>query len=578
MSAVIDRPRVYISYSWRQHKTKKKALWLADKLRENGIDSRIDLYYGKSLHGFTPPEPAPKPDREDWDYWQEEQIRQADRVVILCTREYASSGPESGVARDLRYIKADIERTKGGKRKVIPVGVGSYDANRAFIPSFIQGATYYDIGSRQKGVFGLDDLVRRLKTEFPSASDQPLPTKPSPTKRKGATMPKRSLTAADLKGRVHAAIMTIRQDEYEAMEARLGQVQPVTGNNTYKYVELTPDGGEPISVVLTRVVGQGNAHAQAVASNIISELDPAWLFLVGIAGGVPDTEYSLGDVVLSTYLHDFSLTAINDKGVTYEAGGGPMHGDVEGFLQTRAVGIDGNRLSELAGFNSDPAITNHPAVYPPGIPENKRYYGPPAFRKNVKSTIQARFPDGKRDGGPVIRQGPSANGNVLVKSADLLKQWQQSARQVVDIEMELAGVYEAARTAGRRNYPVLCIRGLSDIVGFTRDRKWTGYACLTAAAFASAVLRSGFIDFEKNLPQNPQPRTERRNTDDSRLPPTLASPSPPSSSVSSPALVMWRRKLAFLQTEEAIASDAAQKFSLQQQIEEALMKIRELGG
>jgi tetratricopeptide (TPR) repeat protein len=46
----------------------------------------------------------------------------------------------------------------------------------------------------------------------------------------------------------------------------------------------------------------------------------------------------------------------------------------------------------------------------------------------------------------------------------------------------------------------------------------------------------------------------------------------------SPALAIWQKKLAFLQGEEAKASDADQKFSIQQRIEEAQEKIRELGG
>ena len=47
---------------------------------------------------------------------------------------------------------------------------------------------------------------------------------------------------------------------------------------------------------------------------------------------------------------------------------------------------------------------------------------------------------------------------------------------------------------------------------------------------------------------------------------------------SSDALTMWQKKLAFLQTEEAKAVDAEQKFVIQQRIEEAKQKIRELGG
>ena len=46
----------------------------------------------------------------------------------------------------------------------------------------------------------------------------------------------------------------------------------------------------------------------------------------------------------------------------------------------------------------------------------------------------------------------------------------------------------------------------------------------------------------------------------------------------SPALAIWQKKLIFLQAEEAKASDADQKFSIQQRIEEAQAKIRELGG
>ena len=86
---------------------------------------------------------------------------------------------------------------------------------------------------------------------------------------------------------------------------------------------------------------------------------------------------------------------------------------------------------------------------------------------------------------------------------NLLEEWQSSERQIVEMETELAGVYEAARSAGRQNYPSLAICGLSDVVGLKRNPHWTVYACQTAAALAFAVLRSGFIGFSKNLP-NPR--------------------------------------------------------------------------
>lgn len=55
-------------------------------------------------------------------------------------------------------------------------------------------------------------------------------------------------------------------------------------------------------------------------------------------------------------------------------------------------------------------------------------------------------------------------------------------------------------------------------------------------------------------------------------------PASPAPSSPSPALSVWRKKLAFLETEEAKAVDPAQKFKLQEDIAEAKTKIRELGG
>jgi nucleoside phosphorylase len=85
------------------------------------------------------------------------------------------------------------------------------------------------------------------------------------------------------------------------------------------------------------------------------------------------------------------------------------------------------------------------------------------------------------------------SANVLVKDADMVRQWQQSARHTSAVEMELGGVYRAARRGGQRDYRIVAIRGISDIVGFKRSGEWTSYACHSAAAFAHALLRSGVL-------------------------------------------------------------------------------------
>jgi nucleoside phosphorylase len=47
-------------------------------------------------------------------------------------------------------------------------------------------------------------------------------------------------------------------------------------------------------VVIVRCLEQGQSSAQQIAHDLIEELDPRWLLLVGIAGGVPAEEYTLG--------------------------------------------------------------------------------------------------------------------------------------------------------------------------------------------------------------------------------------------------------------------------------------------
>ncbi|MFC4939565.1 MULTISPECIES: hypothetical protein [Bradyrhizobium] len=97
------------------------------------------------------------------------------------------------------------------------------------------------------------------------------------------------------------------------------------GKNQY-YEHARPRDGDEIGVAITKSPEQGQIAAQATANNMIMELAPRWILLVGIAGGIPDAEYSLGDVVLSSRVYDFSVTAAFEGGASaYQQQGGPPH-------------------------------------------------------------------------------------------------------------------------------------------------------------------------------------------------------------------------------------------------------------
>jgi hypothetical protein len=104
------KPKVFISYSWLDEKDRngnpvilasgrpsripdERALNLAELLRECGFDSRIDLYFKNRKYGFLPPVGRPEDRRDPWIIWAEEQIGDADSVLLLCSvREHGAAG------------------------------------------------------------------------------------------------------------------------------------------------------------------------------------------------------------------------------------------------------------------------------------------------------------------------------------------------------------------------------------------------------------------------------------------------------------------------------------------------------
>ena len=77
-----------------------------------------------------------------------------------------------------------------------------------------------------------------------------------------------------------------------------------------------------------------------------------------------------------------------------------------------------------------------------------------------------------------------------------MDQWLSNARETAAVEMELGGVYIAAKRLNRE-YPILAIRGISDIIGFKRSPDWTSYACETATSLCFSLL--GLLAAEHDL-------------------------------------------------------------------------------
>jgi hypothetical protein len=157
--------RVFISYSHDSGGHEDRVLALAEQLRNDGLDVRLDQW-----------ETSP---REGWPLWMERQLVRADAVVLVCTPTYrrrfegdevAGTGKgatwEGMVARQLLYEAGSLNQ------KLIPIYFESESADD--VPLALRGSTYHRLARHDLiDDPGYEDLYRQL-TDQPRHRPVPL--------------------------------------------------------------------------------------------------------------------------------------------------------------------------------------------------------------------------------------------------------------------------------------------------------------------------------------------------------------------------------------------------------------------
>lgn len=97
-------PRVFISYTGYDSKNKEWVRQLYEKLRNNGVDARVDMYNLK--HG------------QDLAQWMTNEISMADKVLLICDKHYTSKANprRGGVGFEIMivqgYMMTDLDTEK----------------------------------------------------------------------------------------------------------------------------------------------------------------------------------------------------------------------------------------------------------------------------------------------------------------------------------------------------------------------------------------------------------------------------------------------------------------------------------
>jgi nucleoside phosphorylase len=313
-------------------------------------------------------------------------------------------------------------------------------------------------------------------------------------------IPKR-ITLSEARQIVDVGVITFKAEELAAVLARLPPELEARGQTQYNIVPLVDHRGTQFYVAIVRAWEQGDLPAQSIAHALISDLSPRVLIVVGIAGGRPEKEFTLGDVIVANRMFDFNVTAANADGAEeFATRGSPVH-RIAGIIAAN-LGADAGKYGD---WNSEASI---------GMPRprvqitSKTLQGNPDWQKKVREALGVYFGKGGRDRQPIVLDGPIGSSSTLMKDPVVFAKWLDKSREVKAVDMEIAGAHEAARSV-QGDTPVIVLRGLSDIVGFKRDGRWTEYACRSAAAFCKALLTSGVLPLEdegnghKPPPANP---------------------------------------------------------------------------
>lgn len=278
---------------------------------------------------------------------------------------------------------------------------------------------------------------------------------------------------------VDVGILTIRDDEFRAVLAAFPEEAGIhTGRRDYTLRYAAGGEGSRYTLAVVRQVEQGNGEAQEAARDLLDDLNPSLLLVVGIAAGLPSDDITLGDVVLSTRVNDYSVEARKaNSEPTYNLSGGPV---------AKAIAA---KVANLAGRERDlgdwtARLPNRPAV---DWKKRGQLYGSAEWQQELREKLEGHFGKGAQGRKPRFMAGAIASSDRLVKDPKILFPWVKTARHLLAIEMESGGVYRAAR----ERCAMLAIRGISDLVGLKRNEAWTKYACLVAAEFARAFLRTG---------------------------------------------------------------------------------------
>lgn len=146
----MENPKVFISYSWHPEKNKIWMQRLAERLIQDGVNVKLDVWDLKHGH--------------DKYVFMEQMVKDSDikKVLVICNEDYARKADDrtGGVGTESTIMSSDIY-SLAEQTKFIPILVEKKNGEPC-LPTFLKSRMYIDMSSNDIYELGYDQLLRDI--------------------------------------------------------------------------------------------------------------------------------------------------------------------------------------------------------------------------------------------------------------------------------------------------------------------------------------------------------------------------------------------------------------------------------
>jgi nucleoside phosphorylase len=268
-------------------------------------------------------------------------------------------------------------------------------------------------------------------------------------------MRKPATAGADTFDQADFVIVTALEKEAQAVVRRLENchIERFEDRDIRTYhCGLVPvqDGDRAYRVVVVSLPSMGEIAAANAVTDAVTRWRPRFVLMVGIAGGIPQDDLDLGDVVVADQVVGYEYGKMTDKGIK---------------PRDHVYPASALLLDRVRSFWDEDWTEQIDVARP----------------ENANRTASKRF------------VGPIASGNKVIASTKFREQLLTHWPKLIAVEMEAEGVY-AAVFDRPQILGTLIIRGICDMADERKSDAWQEYAANAAATYAIAFLRDGPVE------------------------------------------------------------------------------------